>query len=125
MLTRGVPTGRPCLQERESTCARRDMEQLRLEYLAREERFMLDGDRNELRTIKQELDELRYYIQYIVLYHIIHINNTVGSDNHSERCTIWTPVWLRLLHVASLLCLQELCPRKRDRSTSKLVECFF
>lgn len=35
------------------------MEQLRLEYLAREERFMLDGDRNELRTIKQELDELR------------------------------------------------------------------
>lgn len=36
------------------------MEQLRLEYLAREERFMLDGDRNELRTIKQELDELRF-----------------------------------------------------------------
>ena len=36
------------------------MEQLRLEYLAREERFMLDGDRNELRTMKQELDELRY-----------------------------------------------------------------
>lgn len=35
------------------------MEQLRLEYLAREEKFMLDGDRNELRTIKQELDELR------------------------------------------------------------------
>lgn len=35
------------------------MEQLRLEYLAREERFMLDGDRNELKTIKQELDELR------------------------------------------------------------------
>lgn len=48
------------LQERESTCARREMEQLRLEYLAREERFMLDGDRNELRTIKQELDELRW-----------------------------------------------------------------
>ncbi|CAN0389701.1 unnamed protein product, partial [Ectocarpus sp. 13 AM-2016] len=47
-------------QERETTCARREMEQLRLEYLAREERFMLDGDRNELRTIKQELDELRY-----------------------------------------------------------------
>lgn len=46
-------------QERETTCARREMEQLRLEYLAREERFMLDGDRNELRTIKQELDELR------------------------------------------------------------------
>lgn len=35
------------------------MEQLRLEYLAREERFMLDGDRNELRNMKQELDELR------------------------------------------------------------------
>lgn len=49
-----------CLQERESTCARREMEQLRLEYMAREERFHLDGDRNELRSIKQELDELRY-----------------------------------------------------------------
>lgn len=36
------------------------MEQLRLEYLAREERFMLDGDRNELRNMKQELDELRW-----------------------------------------------------------------
>ncbi|CAN0310708.1 unnamed protein product, partial [Ectocarpus sp. 12 AP-2014] len=47
-------------EERETTCARREMEQLRLEYLAREERFMLDGDRNELRTIKQELDELRH-----------------------------------------------------------------
>ncbi|CAM9957971.1 unnamed protein product [Scytosiphon promiscuus] len=47
-------------QERESTCARREMEQLRLEYLAREERFILDGDRNELRTIKHELDELRH-----------------------------------------------------------------
>lgn len=40
------------------------MEQLRLEYLAREERFILDGDRNELRTIKQELDELRFVSYY-------------------------------------------------------------
>ena len=61
MIPRDTLTEWACVQERESTCARRDMEQLRLEYLAREERFMLDGDRNELRTIKQELDELRYY----------------------------------------------------------------
>lgn len=40
------------------------MEQLRLEYLAREERFMLDGDRSELRDIKQELNELRYPVMY-------------------------------------------------------------
>ena len=55
MIPRDTLTEWACVQERESTCARRDMEQLRLEYLAREERFMLDGDRNELRTIKQEL----------------------------------------------------------------------
>ncbi|CAN0114928.1 unnamed protein product, partial [Discosporangium mesarthrocarpum] len=46
-------------QERENTFARRELEQLRLEYLAKEERLVLDGDRNELRSIKQELDELR------------------------------------------------------------------
>jgi hypothetical protein len=35
------------------------LEQLRLQYLAREERFVLDGDRQELQSIKQELDGLR------------------------------------------------------------------
>jgi hypothetical protein len=35
------------------------LEQLRLQYLAREERFVLDGDRNELQSIKKELDGLR------------------------------------------------------------------
>ena len=34
------------------------LEQLRLQYLAREERYILDGDRQELRNIK-ELDSLR------------------------------------------------------------------
>ena len=39
--------------------AERNMEQLRLQYIAREERYVLDGDRQELRSIKNELDDLR------------------------------------------------------------------
>ena len=35
------------------------LEQLRLQYLAREERYILDGDRQELRSIKDELDALK------------------------------------------------------------------
>jgi len=47
-------------REREKTAAtaRRDLEQLRLEYVAREQRFILDGDRNELNKIKLELKAL-------------------------------------------------------------------
>ena len=37
----------------------RNMESLRLQYVAREERYVLDGDQQELRSIKNELDELR------------------------------------------------------------------
>ena len=40
--------------------AHEDLEQLRLQYVAREQRFLLDGDRQELQTIKQELDLLRH-----------------------------------------------------------------
>jgi len=47
-------------QEKQSTQARHAVEQLRVEYLAREEKFVLDGDRQELRNIKRELDELRH-----------------------------------------------------------------
>ncbi|CAM9315454.1 unnamed protein product [Phaeothamnion confervicola] len=47
-------------QRKEASAARRQLEQMRLEYLAREQRFALDGDRGELRTIKRELDELRH-----------------------------------------------------------------
>lgn len=39
--------------------AERNMEQLRLQYIAREERYVLDGDRQELRSIKNELDDLK------------------------------------------------------------------
>ena len=39
--------------------AERGIEQLRLQYLAREEKFILDGDRDELRSIRNELDALR------------------------------------------------------------------
>jgi hypothetical protein len=39
--------------------ARRDLDALRLEYKGREERFVLDGDRQQLKQIKAELDALR------------------------------------------------------------------
>lgn len=46
-------------QEKQAAAARHQVEQLRVEYLAREEKFVLDGDRRELMTIKKELDTLR------------------------------------------------------------------
>ncbi|DBA04447.1 TPA: hypothetical protein N0F65_010043 [Lagenidium giganteum] len=36
-----------------------ELEKLRLKYVAREEKYVLDGDREELRAIKRQLDELR------------------------------------------------------------------
>ena len=36
-------------REKASISARQELEQLRLEFLAREERYILDGDRDELR----------------------------------------------------------------------------
>lgn len=46
-------------REKSATIARQELEQLRLEFLAREERYILDGDRDELRTIRYELAALR------------------------------------------------------------------
>lgn len=46
-------------REKSATIARQELEQLRLEFLAREERYILDGDRDELRTIRYELANLR------------------------------------------------------------------
>jgi len=46
-------------RERSSAAARQELEQLRLEFLAREERYILDGDRDELKTIREELSVLR------------------------------------------------------------------
>ena len=46
-------------REKSNTMARQELEQLRLEFLAREERYVLDGDREELRTIRHELASLR------------------------------------------------------------------
>ena len=45
--------------DKQATAARHQVEQLRVEYLAREEKFTLDGDRKELLHIKRELDDLR------------------------------------------------------------------
>jgi hypothetical protein len=46
-------------REKSATIARQELEQLRLEFLAREERYILDGDRDELRSIRYELANLR------------------------------------------------------------------
>ena len=46
-------------RERSSSQARSELEQLRLEFLAREERYVLDGDREELRAIRSEIGSLR------------------------------------------------------------------
>jgi hypothetical protein len=48
-------------RERTSVTARQELEQLRLEFLAREERYVLDGDRDELRTIRNELALLKLH----------------------------------------------------------------
>ena len=47
------------LQRATQLKAEQEVERLRLEYIAREERFVLDGDRQELARIKQDLDDLR------------------------------------------------------------------
>jgi hypothetical protein len=36
-----------------------ELEKLRVKYIAREEKYVLDGDRDELRAIKQQLDDLK------------------------------------------------------------------
>jgi hypothetical protein len=46
-------------QDKATASARQEAEALRLEYLGKEERFVLDGDRAALKTIKEELDLLR------------------------------------------------------------------
>lgn len=51
-------------REKTSAMARQEVEHLRLEFLAREERFMLDGDRNTLHRIKDDLSALRVQQQH-------------------------------------------------------------
>eukprot|EP01035_Chromulina_nebulosa_P019501 gene19501-25392_t len=61
-------------REKNSIIARQDIEQLRLEFLAREERYVLDGDRDELRNIRNELSTLKYNLDKS--------NNLTPSNNH-------------------------------------------
>jgi hypothetical protein len=44
--------------------AHEELEQLRLQYVAREERYVLDGEREQLSAIKRELDGLRSQAVY-------------------------------------------------------------
>jgi len=47
-----------CEKEKTHAKARKEVEELRLQYVAREQRFILDGERNELQRIKRELKTL-------------------------------------------------------------------
>ena len=46
------------LRQEERERASREMEKLKVEYLAREEKYVLDGDRATLRDIRQQLENL-------------------------------------------------------------------
>ena len=50
------------------------LEQLRLQYLAREERYILDGDRQELRSIKDEERTIPSYLLTLFLSLSIPLN---------------------------------------------------
>ncbi|GMF33528.1 unnamed protein product [Phytophthora lilii] len=41
-----------------------ELEKLRVKYIAREEKYVLDGDRDELRAIKKQLDDLKGFNTY-------------------------------------------------------------
>ncbi|CAM9659757.1 unnamed protein product [Chrysoparadoxa australica] len=70
-------------QEKEAAASKRELEQMRLEYLAREERYMLDGDRKELKNIRQELDELRHVS--LVQEAAKSLNVVVGESNQQRQ----------------------------------------
>lgn len=59
-----VALARKLKAAKEAEAARRDAEseRLRLEYLAREERFVLDGDRHQLQRLRRELDAVKYRV---------------------------------------------------------------
>ena len=59
MTTNRVAAALKRERERSSVVARQELEQLRLEFLAREERYVLDGDRSELLRIRRELHSLK------------------------------------------------------------------
>jgi hypothetical protein len=49
------------LREERDSRTRKELNQLRLDYVAREERYVLDCDRQQLGDIKKELDNLRFW----------------------------------------------------------------
>lgn len=46
-------------KKKNETRVTEELEKLRVKYVAREEKYVLDGDREELRAIKKQLDELK------------------------------------------------------------------
>jgi len=51
-------------REKNQSNVREEIEQLRLEYLAREENYILDGDKNEIIDIRTELNKLKHQKLY-------------------------------------------------------------
>ena len=48
-------------REKNQSNIREEIEQLRLEYLAREENYILDGDKNEVKDIRIELNKIKQH----------------------------------------------------------------
>ncbi|KAF1322343.1 Zinc finger, c2h2, partial [Globisporangium splendens] len=55
-----------------------ELEKLRVKYIAREEKYVLDGDREELRAIKKQLDELKGF-------------DLRRSPDHADQFEVFSP----------------------------------
>lgn len=73
-------------QEKAAVKSRHEAEQLRVQYLAREESFVLDGDRRELDVIKHELESLRSMQQPYQVYHYHIFNAHTLSPIYLSMC---------------------------------------
>lgn len=79
-------------REKSSAVARQELEQLRLEFLSREERYVLDGDRDELRTIRKELSGLRNLEAANLQYMNNHRNQQQQEHRGPSSHTLTVPV---------------------------------
>lgn len=81
-------------RERSSVAARQELEQLRLEFLAREERYVLDGDRDQLRSIRQELSALRdgAVAGKPVTREFVPVNTAVPPPEEFEERDVFRPI---------------------------------
>ncbi|KAE8910565.1 hypothetical protein PF003_g5489 [Phytophthora fragariae] len=66
-----------------------ELEKLRVKYIAREEKYVLDGDRDELRAIKQQLDNLKGFNLHSYLVRELDrlIKVTKANSEHQSSIT--------------------------------------